>query len=123
METLYKVAHPEDHAFAEYYQPSISQEPIDGKWKWIVVETHAWYDDSGKRVANHTYTLRPDGSIEGFDTRAGAVKRYAQQIAQRAKDGFVHGFTFDPFKGPMYRQIDPNEPMNMDALKPVSARV
>lgn len=90
----------------EYYQPRIDRESHGGKDVYFVRETHGYFDDTQKRLANHTFTLSPE---EGFATWQEAQDRYDEQMQHRAKGGFVHVFAFDPYSpdGTSYRILKP----------------
>jgi hypothetical protein len=97
-ETLYRVD-PRGRSFAnpaetEYYQPRIDRESHAGRDVFLVRETHGYFDDEEKKAANITSTLSPE---EGFATFDEANSRYEEQLRYRAKTGFVHVFSFDPF--------------------------
>jgi len=109
IETLYKTDAPQELDRAEYDQPRIESKFHQGKWRFVVTETHAWYDDQKKEVFNKVTTLDPQPD-EGFATIAEAWKRYDEQVRRRASDGFVHSFSieFDSEKmGPVhiYRRL------------------
>ena len=112
-ETLYRID-PRGMSFAElpateYYQPRIDREVINGKEVYFVRETHGYFDDQQKKVANCTFTLNPDEVAEGYPTWEEAEGRYEQQLRKRAKERFVHVFAFDPLTptGLSYRLLDP----------------
>jgi hypothetical protein len=94
IETLYKTDEPQQLERSEYYQPRIEQRFRDGKWSFLVTETHAWYDDRKKEVVLRVSTLNPQAD-EGFATIEEASRRYDEQLRRRASDGFVHCFYVD----------------------------
>jgi hypothetical protein len=102
METLYKTAKPKTFADGEYYQTRIDTEIRDGKPAFFVRETHGWFEDTTKQLANRTVTFSPD---EGFVTELEARERYNTQVLKRVSEGFEYSFTFDPFKDPPYNCI------------------
>ncbi len=91
IETLYKTNAPELLERAEYYQPRIESKFLQGKWFFVVAETHAWYNDQEKDVKLQVTTLNPQAD-EGFATIEEDWKRYDEQVRRRASDGFVHSF-------------------------------
>lgn len=116
-DTVYR-SDPRGRSFAElrdveYYQPRIDTELRDGNEIYFVRETHAYFDDQKKRPANITYTLNPENGEEAFSSWEAAEARYKAQLSSRAKEGFIHLFSFDPFSpdGVSYRMLDPNEPL------------
>ncbi len=94
LETLYRTNAPEELERAEYYQPHIESKFHDGKWFFVVTETHAWYDDKEKKVVNHVTTLNPDAT-EGYAKIEEAWKSYDEQVRRRVSDGFVHSFSIE----------------------------
>ena len=106
-ETLYKTNAPEQLAAAEYYQPHLDVENVNGRPIYFVREKHGWYDASHKPAAKHSlHTLNPE---DGYATWEEAERRYNEQLAHRAREGFVHSFSVDPFSSPpiSYRRIVP----------------
>lgn len=106
-ETLYKTDSPTELEHAEYYQPNLDMEFVEGKWIFFVREKHGWFNDARKRAEHHITTLSPD---EPYTDAKEAQARYDQQLRHRASEGFVHSFSFDPFapNGVHYRRVNLN---------------
>jgi hypothetical protein len=102
-ETLYKTDVPQEMEAAEYFRPHLDMEFINGAWVFFVREKHGWYDDATKRAIHHMTTLSPE---EGSTSKE-AEARYNQQVQFRAKEGYTHSFSIDPFSpsGMQYRKI------------------
>lgn len=105
-ETLYKTDVPQQLSRAEFYQPQLAPETVNGKTLYFVREKHGWWDDASKKLVLHTTTLDPE---EGFATLEDAEARYEQQLHHRASEGFMHSFFVDPANNlPVnYRRISP----------------
>jgi len=108
-ETLYRTD-PRGKSFAdlsetEYYQPRIDRERHGDKFVFFVRETHGYFDDQQKRVESMTETLNPQ---DPFESRNEAERRYEQQLRQRASNGFVHAFAWNPMSpgGATYRVLE-----------------
>jgi hypothetical protein len=102
-ETLYKTNLPQEMEAAEYYQPHLDMEFIDGAWVFFVREKHGWFKDGEKRAIHHLTTLSPE---EG-STAKEAELRYNQQVQKRASEGYIHSFSIDPYSavGVKYRRV------------------
>jgi hypothetical protein len=93
-ETLYRTNVPEQMTQAEYYQPRMEMKFHQGKWVFIVSETHGWYDGQKKEVVEEVTTLNPEAT-EWFSTIEEAWRWYGAQVLRRVLDGFVHSFYID----------------------------
>lgn len=92
-ETLYKTDNPEELDRAEYYQPRIDVEDVDGKPRYFVREKHGWFDPAAREAVHVVTTLNPE---EGFEKYDDADAMYRQQQRHRAAEGFCHAFFADP---------------------------
>jgi hypothetical protein len=93
-ETLYKVKTPKGFLDGEYYQASVNAEFVNGVVVFFVREKHGYFNDTEKRLVHLTVTLSPE---DGYPTFEEAKKRYDEQVHHRAKEGFVHALSIDPF--------------------------
>jgi hypothetical protein len=93
--TLYRSATPDKSVMeGEYYQPLMETVVVNGKERYFVKESHAWFDDEQKKVINVVETLSPE---EGLENRIEAQELYDKQVQHRVSEGFTHSFFIDPF--------------------------
>ena len=104
-EALYKTDAPEA-SVSDCYQVILEKKVLNDRHLYFVREVHGWWNDQEKRFIKEQKTLSPEDA-EGYPTLEEATDRYNLQILTRAKSGFRHSFSPDPFGGKdQYRHID-----------------
>jgi hypothetical protein len=102
---LFKTDEPTNReAEVEFYIVSLSLLKPTGEAS-IVEETHGWWSNiTRKPIFDQEHTVPP----ETFKSFSHAVDRYCALRLARAREGFVHSFSWEGFVGnPMnYRKID-----------------
>jgi hypothetical protein len=99
VQTLYMTDNPSvSDPPPEFYELVLKAGPSANGLVYRVTEVHGYWDDSSKAVIHQTMTLNPDKS-EAYPKFSEAKERYNQQVAYRAKNGFIHSFTLDFFTG------------------------
>src|ERR1700761_2227659 len=96
LETLYKIRDPETAPVedAEYYELILAAKKVNGRVAYFIREIHGWWDDERKRHVNSYKTLAPE---KGYATVDEAHGRYKEQRLVRARSGFVHSLSPDPY--------------------------
>ena len=105
LETLYQTDVPQELDRAEWYQPHIDLRQVDGKTVFFVMEKHRWYSEGDKQPYHVVVTFQPEEHMTEEEARVW----YDDQVQSRAKAGFVHSFSWDPYSpvGFKYRRITP----------------
>jgi hypothetical protein len=92
--TLYKTPNPEEQAFAEFYQLTVSSSTHLWQPPLFAQEQHGWWEGGQLRTEELRTTFKPE---EAFASGAEAQDWFRAQMKLRATDGFKFAVSPNPF--------------------------
>ena len=97
--TLYKIPNPQ-LGVSEYYCvfAEVLPSATDPVRRWVVGETHGWWDDAAKQAVNGVQTLSPTDPKHCVSLHD-AFELIENQVRSRVGDGFKYLAELDPYTG------------------------
>lgn len=116
---LFKTSDPvAEGGMVEFYIVSFTLGDFDARIS-VVQETHGWWNGNTREA---TIEREAAPVSETFKSFSHAIERFCALRINRAKDGFVHSFSWNGFRGipSNYKRIDPSASRTAGRVTPMS---
>jgi hypothetical protein len=92
--TCYKTPNPEEQAFAEFYQITVTSSTHLWQPPLLAQEMHGWWESGVLKTEDVRTTFKPE---EPFESGKEAQEWLRAQMKRRAADGFKYAVYLNPF--------------------------